>query len=77
MDHVTRMRRNVLGVLVDVVEYDTAVEQVIAAARSREPFAATALAVHGVMTAVLDPEQRYRLNHLDLVAPDGQPVRWA
>jgi exopolysaccharide biosynthesis WecB/TagA/CpsF family protein len=29
------------------------------------------------MTGVQDPEQRYRLNHLDLVTPDGQPVRWA
>src|SRR5687767_2880451 len=37
----------------------------------------SALAVHGVMTGVLDPEHRYRLNHLDLVVPDGQPVRWA
>jgi exopolysaccharide biosynthesis WecB/TagA/CpsF family protein len=29
------------------------------------------------MTGVLDPKQRYRLNQFDLVAPDGQPVRWA
>jgi exopolysaccharide biosynthesis WecB/TagA/CpsF family protein len=29
------------------------------------------------MTGVDDPEHRYRLNHLDLVTPDGQPVRWA
>jgi exopolysaccharide biosynthesis WecB/TagA/CpsF family protein len=29
------------------------------------------------MTGVLNAAQRYRLNHLDLVLPDGQPVRWA
>ncbi len=29
------------------------------------------------MTGVSDKTQRYRLNHLDLVTPDGQPVRWA
>jgi len=29
------------------------------------------------MTGALDPTHRYRLNCLDLVAPDGQPVRWA
>ena len=40
-------------------------------------FAVSALAVHGVMTGVLDPQHRYRLNCLDLVTPDGQPVRWA
>jgi exopolysaccharide biosynthesis WecB/TagA/CpsF family protein len=39
--------------------------------------AVTALAVHGVMTGVLDATQRYRLNHIDMVVPDGQPVRWA
>jgi exopolysaccharide biosynthesis WecB/TagA/CpsF family protein len=29
------------------------------------------------MTGVADAGQRYRLNHFDLAAPDGQPVRWA
>ncbi len=29
------------------------------------------------MEGVLDPEHRHRLNELDLVLPDGQPVRWA
>jgi exopolysaccharide biosynthesis WecB/TagA/CpsF family protein len=70
-------KRNVLGVLVDVVDYQGAVRRIVEAAEEGRPYAATALAVHGVMTGVLDPEQRYRLNHLDLVTPDGQPVRWA
>jgi len=29
------------------------------------------------MTGVLDSEHRYRLNKLDVIVPDGQPVRWA
>jgi exopolysaccharide biosynthesis WecB/TagA/CpsF family protein len=29
------------------------------------------------MTAVFDDAHRYRLNRIDLVVPDGQPVRWA
>jgi exopolysaccharide biosynthesis WecB/TagA/CpsF family protein len=29
------------------------------------------------MTGVQDPEHGYRLNHLDLITADGQPVRWA
>jgi N-acetylglucosaminyldiphosphoundecaprenol N-acetyl-beta-D-mannosaminyltransferase len=70
-------KRNVLGVLVDAVDYDGAVEEVMAAAREGRGYSVSALAVHGVMTGVLDPEQRYRLNHLNLVTPDGQPVRWA
>jgi exopolysaccharide biosynthesis WecB/TagA/CpsF family protein len=70
-------KRNVLGVLVDVVDYEAATERVLAAARERRPMALTALAVHGVMTGVLDPPHNARLNSFDLVTPDGQPVRWA
>jgi N-acetylglucosaminyldiphosphoundecaprenol N-acetyl-beta-D-mannosaminyltransferase len=70
-------KRNVLGVLVDAVDRESAVARVLDAAREGRPYGVTALAVHGVMTGVDDDEHRYRLNHLDLVTPDGQPVRWA
>lgn len=70
-------KRNVLGVLVDVVDYEAATERVLTAARQRTPMAVTALAVHGVMTGVADPAHNARLNAFDLVTPDGQPVRWA
>jgi len=74
---ISRGKRNVLGVSVDVIDYESAVDQIIRAAKDRRSFAVTALAVHGVMTGAMDPEQRFRLNHFDLAVPDGQPVRWA
>jgi N-acetylglucosaminyldiphosphoundecaprenol N-acetyl-beta-D-mannosaminyltransferase len=74
---IDRGKRNVLGVLVNAIDYQATVHQVILAAQEHQPLAVSALAVHGVMTGVMDPIQRYRLNHLDLVVPDGQPVRWA
>ena len=70
-------RHAILGVKINAVDYETAVERIIRAARERRGFAASALAVHGLMTGVLDEEQRYRLNRFDLLVPDGQPVRWA
>lgn len=70
-------KRNVLGVGVSVIDYDSAVRRIIDGARNGTPLAVSALAVHGIMTGVLDVTHRYRLNRLDLVAPDGQPVRWA
>lgn len=70
-------KRNVLGVLVDAIDYDTATDIIIRAARQRRALAVTALAVHGVMTGVQNPEHQGRLNTFDLVTPDGQPVRWA
>lgn len=69
-------KRNVIGILIDAVDYDASVEFVLRAARERRGAAVSALAVHGVMTGVLDPAHKYRLNHFDLLVPDGQPVRW-
>lgn len=70
-------KRNVLGVRVDVTDYNTAAECIIQAARAKKALGVSGLAVHGVMTGVLDDEHRFRLNSLELVVPDGQPVRWA
>jgi len=74
---IEQRKGSVLGVMVDVVDYETAVHQVTEAAIKHSPYSATALAVHGVMTGHDSPQHRYRLNSFDLVCPDGQPVRWA
>ncbi|ACL24876.1 WecB/TagA/CpsF family glycosyltransferase [Chloroflexus aggregans] len=74
---VDKGKYNLLGVLINAIDYDAAVNRVLTAAHHCQPLTLSALAVHGVMTGVLDAEQRYRLNHLDIVVPDGQPVRWA
>ena len=70
-------KQNILGILVNAVDYEAALTKILTAARQQQPMAVSALAVHGVMTGVLDPMHRYRLNHFDLLLPDGQPVRWA
>ena len=69
-------KKSVLGILIDPVDYDAAVERVVDAARNRHGAAISAMAVHGIMTGVSDPEHQYRLNSFDLLVPDGQPVRW-
>lgn len=74
---IDRGKCNVLGVLIDAVDYEAAVEKIIVAGHERQPLAVSALAVHGVMTGVRDEIHRYRLNNLELVVPDGQPVRWS
>jgi exopolysaccharide biosynthesis WecB/TagA/CpsF family protein len=67
----------VLGVNVSRVDYETAVAAIIEAAKARRSFGATALAVHGVMEAYRDFSFASTLNQMDLITPDGQPVRWA
>ncbi|HET9803949.1 MAG TPA: WecB/TagA/CpsF family glycosyltransferase [Candidatus Acidoferrum sp.] len=70
-------KKNVLGVLIAAVDYAGAEEAILTAARDKRPLSVSALAVHGLMTGTLDPQQRYRLNQFDMLVPDGQPVRWA
>jgi N-acetylglucosaminyldiphosphoundecaprenol N-acetyl-beta-D-mannosaminyltransferase len=69
-------KKNVLGILIDAVDYEAAVSFVFECARLNRGAMISALAVHGVMTGVLDPEHKFRLNGFDLLVPDGQPVRW-
>lgn len=70
-------KKNILGVWVNALDYQAAVSKIINAAHEGKRCAVSALAVHGVMTGVLDEIHRYRLNQFDLILPDGQPVRWA
>jgi len=74
---IDKGKGNVLGVMVDMVDYEAATSRILQAARERRPYAVTALAVHGVMTGVQDRAHESRLNSFDLVTPDGQPVRGA
>lgn len=68
---------SVLGVKIAAIDYESAVLKIIDAAKQSQPFAVSALAVHGVITGATDPAHLRRLNGLALNVPDGQPVRWA
>jgi len=69
--------REIIGVGISSMDYAGACEAIVAAAAAKRPLTVTALAVHGVMTGALNRQHRQRLNTLDMVLPDGQPVRWA
>ncbi len=73
---IDRGVKNLLGIQISAVDYETAVDRIVVAARNQFPFGVSALAVHGVMTGVMDATHRHRLNALEMVVPDGQPVRW-
>jgi exopolysaccharide biosynthesis WecB/TagA/CpsF family protein len=68
---------DVFGVGLSVTDYESATHEIIAAATARRSLGVTALATHGLMEAAGDPVFRRQVNELDLVTPDGQPVRWA
>ncbi|HYW69821.1 MAG TPA: WecB/TagA/CpsF family glycosyltransferase [Pyrinomonadaceae bacterium] len=68
---------NVLGVRVSRVDYESAVAAIIQAARARRSFGVGALAVHAIMESRRSPAFSETLQQLELLTPDGQPVRWA
>lgn len=68
---------SILGVNVNAVDYEFAVSKITNAAKRKQACSVSALAVHGVMTGFFDSIHARRLNGLDLIVPDGQPVRWA
>jgi N-acetylglucosaminyldiphosphoundecaprenol N-acetyl-beta-D-mannosaminyltransferase len=70
-------KQNLIGIKIDGVDYEQAVARIIECAQQGRSCSTTALAVHGLVTGATDPAHRFRLNHFDLVVPDGQPVRWA
>ena len=67
----------VLGVGVNPTTYAESVAAIMAAARERRSYAVTALATHGLMEAAGDRDFARVLRGIDVVTPDGQPVRWA
>jgi N-acetylglucosaminyldiphosphoundecaprenol N-acetyl-beta-D-mannosaminyltransferase len=69
-------KKNVLGVMINAVDYEATLDTIFRAAREKRSCIVSALAVHGVMTGVFDSEHKFRLNHFDVLVPDGQPVRW-
>ncbi len=70
-------KHDLFGVSVSVTNYDEAATCVIDAARRGEGGVVTHMAVHALVTAAKDAAYREKINTFDLVAPDGQPVRWA
>jgi N-acetylglucosaminyldiphosphoundecaprenol N-acetyl-beta-D-mannosaminyltransferase len=59
------------------VDYYSASDIIIDKAIKRESFGVSALAVHGLMTSVNDKNLRSIINNIDMIVPDGQPIRWA
>lgn len=67
----------IFGVQYAVVDYSIATSFIMEKALKREKCGVSALAVHGLIESVNQPNFKEQVNKLDLVVPDGQPIRWA
>ena len=65
------------GIGISVTDYAGACAAIMDAARAKRSYAVSALATHGLTEAARDAELGGLVNSIELVTPDGQPVRWA
>ena len=70
-------KRNLFGIDYAIVDYESASDIIIEHAKQRSSFGVSALAVHGLVTAVKNKPIGECVKKIDMVVPDGQPVRWA
>lgn len=64
-------------VKVSAAGYAKVVDAILQAARQRLPSVASFHAAHALVTASDDPALLTKVNTFQILAPDGQPVRWA
>ncbi len=69
--------RQLFSVNFAITNYEEASDVIIDKAKKRESFGVSALAVHGLIESVRDKGFKNALKKLDMIVPDGQPVRWA
>lgn len=70
-------KRNLFSVEYAIVDYEKASDLIISNGEAHKSFGVTALAVHGLIESVWDSTLANLVNKIDLVVPDGQPIRWA
>ncbi|MCX6582749.1 MAG: WecB/TagA/CpsF family glycosyltransferase [Candidatus Aminicenantes bacterium] len=70
-------KRNLFGIEYAIVDYESVSDIIIEKAANHKSFGVSALAVHGLVTSVKDKTVGDRVKKIDMVVPDGQPVRWA
>lgn len=69
-------KRDVFGVLVTAAGPDLVIDQIMDWGHRRTSAVVDFMPVHGLIVAARDKQHREIMNDFDLVACDGQPVRW-
>ncbi|MDF9799662.1 N-acetylglucosaminyldiphosphoundecaprenol N-acetyl-beta-D-mannosaminyltransferase [Catalinimonas alkaloidigena] len=70
-------KKNLFTVHYSLVNYESASDVLVEHASQNNSYGLSALAVHGLIESVWSKELNEKVNKIDMVVPDGQPVRWA
>lgn len=68
---------DLFGIGISQIDYQEATDLLINAAQERRAMIVDHMPVHGLIEASSNPDLKEKINQFDIVAPDGQPVRWA
>jgi len=68
---------DLFGIGISRIDYHEATDLLIKAAQERRSIIVDHMPVHGLIEASSNPFLKTKINQFDIVAPDGQPVRWA
>lgn len=71
------IKKRLFAIDYSITNYDEASDLIIEKALSHTSFGVGALAVHGLIESVKSKTFENIVNRLDLIVPDGQPVKWA
>lgn len=71
------MKKDIFGINFDIEDYNSASDKIIENAKQNNSYAVSALAVHGLIESYNSDTLKKTVNNIDLVVPDGQPIKWA
>lgn len=70
-------KKQLFSVFYTITDYNKASDIILEKAKAKQSFGVSALAVHGLIESVKDKSFRKSLEKIDMIVPDGQPVKWA
>ena len=70
-------KKQLFTVNYSITNYKDASDIIIEKAITHTSFGVTALAVHGLIETVKNKAFKNLVNKIDLIVPDGQPLKWA
>lgn len=65
------------GIFYTIGDYDSISQRIVYAAKKHKSIGVSALAVHGLMESQNNLKLKKALDKIDIITPDGQPIRWA
>jgi exopolysaccharide biosynthesis WecB/TagA/CpsF family protein len=71
------IKRKLFSVNYSITNYEAASDYIVEKAIAKESYGVSALAVHGLIESVKNKTFREYLDKIELIVPDGQPVKWA